>query len=68
MKEKLEPFMVHGDLEFAVDRLNRLCVNGEPVVTGLSLDWWVSVAIVVAGASTLALAVVEIGRANGVWM
>ena len=76
MAEKLETIFDYGGEDgdrrvvVSVDRDNRLHVNGEPIVTEskLTLAWWVSAAIIVAGFSTLALSVIELGRAAGRWM
>ena len=69
MAEKLKPFMIHGELQFAVDSHNRLCVNGDPVVTEskLQLSGLVTAAAVMTGGSTLLLALIELCRAI-VWL
>ena len=74
MTEKLDTIFTHdredgGRLTLSVGPNNHLYVNGEPVVTEskLTLNWWVQVAVVLTGASTMALAVVEIGRVTGLW-
>ncbi len=69
MQSDLETIFTHGDITFAVGRDRRLYINGDPIVTDskLVLDRWVKAAVVIAGLSTLALAVVEIGRALSYW-
>ncbi len=74
MNEKLETiFDYEGDdgriAVVAVDRKNRLYVNGEPIMTvsKLTLDWWVAAAAVIAGVSTLTLAIIEVGRVLDWW-
>ena len=74
MNEKLETiFEYEGDdgriAVVAVDRKNRLYVNGESIVTEgkLTLDWWVGAAAVIAGVSALTLAIIEVGRVLGWW-
>ena len=56
-------------LVIAVDDKNRLHVNGNLVVTEnrVRLTWWVQFSAVLAGVSTLALALIEVGRVLKIW-
>ena len=72
--DKLEVFMETdgpdgNKVYFGIDRHGRLYLNGDPVTTDsrLTLHWLVTTAAVITGSSTLALAIVEIGRAVRWW-
>ncbi len=74
MAKEFDEFMIHETedgrrLAFAVDRENRLLVNGEPVVTEtrLFLDLWVKVAVIAAGGAATLLAIIEFGRIVHWW-
>ncbi len=74
MNERLETiYDYEGDdgrtAVMAVDRKNRLYVNGELIVTEgkLTLDWWVGAAAVIAGVSAATLAIIEVGRVLCWW-
>ncbi len=62
--KKIEAIFTHGKGALGIDEDGRLYWNDEAVVTEqkMTLQWWVNVAIIVTGFSTLLFAIITLLR------